>query len=55
MASFSLANQDVVVCIASEDKDCNTNAGTGHDDSCPEQILGRNWLATCAEILFLTY
>lgn len=52
MAAFSLADQDVVVFSASKDKDCNTDAGTGHNDSCPEQILERNWLAAYVEILF---
>ena len=39
MASFPFADQNVVVCIASEDKDCNTDTGSGHDDSCPEQFF----------------
>jgi hypothetical protein len=36
MASFSLADQNVVVCVASEYEDCNANIGTRHDDSCSE-------------------
>ena len=40
MASFPFADQNVIVCVASKDKDCNTDTGSGHDDSCPEQNLG---------------
>jgi hypothetical protein len=38
VTSFPLADQYVIVGIASEDENCNTDAGTRHDDSWPEQI-----------------
>ena len=38
VASFSFANQDVVICIASEQENRNADAGTRHDDSWPEEI-----------------
>jgi hypothetical protein len=38
MASFSFADQDVFVCIASEDKNRDTDVGARHDDTCPERI-----------------
>ena len=55
MASFPFADQNVVISVASEHKDCNADTGSGHDDSCPEQILERNWLAACIEISFLRH
>ena len=55
MASFPFADQNVIVCVASKDEDCNTDTGSGHDDSCPEQILERNQLAARADSSFLTH
>lgn len=50
MTCFSFADQDVVVCVAFEDKDCDADAGTGHDDSWLDQIFEKNGLVAYAEI-----